>query len=269
MVIGTLAFNCLLSGQMRFHFILHISVVVMLGAVLLLSAAPAAAQISIAVSDTILGDYRPSNMLLPVYGELPASSNVRLSFRYDASRINIKNIIGGGTMKISCISPLLSTTASELIGTFELQCDSAGGGSGKLMDLSLEILAGRDSIAKITPDSVFIDGVLQQFQAKAGTIFIGDAPVKQVITEGLEQNTPNPFYLNTSFYYNIDTDTPVHFRIYSLIGQLVRDFSPFQQARGRHRFYIVTDPGEFASGAYYLTMQTNKGIYLSHILCTK
>lgn len=235
----------------------------------LLNFEQVSAQVSIAVPDTVFGDIRPDNVVLSIAGELPATSNVRLKFTFDASRIHIKNISGGTGKIIGCFTPVFSEIAGESNGILEIRCDSISGGAGKLFDMTVQILAGLDSVARVIPDSVYIDDAPRKFQSKIGTISIADERVKQVIAEGIEQNSPNPFNLNTDFYYNIDTDTPVHFRIYSAIGQLMRDYAPFQQTRGRHRFFINVEPGEFGAGAYYLTMTTKKGAYISHLLCLK
>lgn len=242
---------------------------ILYAALSLLSLARVSAQIAVSVPDTVLGDIRPEKVVLSITGELPVASSIRLRFAFDASRIRVKSIVGGTDKAIGCLMPTFSETSSETNGILEVQCDSVSGGAGKLFDMAVEILAGIDSAARIIPDSVYIDGVPHGFQAKIGTISIGDKRVKQIIAEGIEQNAPNPFNTSTSFYYNIDDDTPVRFCIYSAIGQLMRDYTPFQQTRGRHRFFINIEPGEFGAGAYCLTMTTNKGAYVSYLLCLK
>ncbi|GAB1431118.1 hypothetical protein MASR2M18_19520 [Ignavibacteria bacterium] len=252
------------------HSALYIFCIAIFGAALSLSnPSRVSAQISVSVPDTVLGDIRPESVALSVSGELPEAANVRLRFAFDASRIHIKNVTGGIGKIIGCSIPAFSEMSGEINGIFEIQCDSVSAGTGKLFDMTVEILAGSDSIAHIIPDSVFINGAAHEFQSKKGTISIGDKRVKRIAAEGIEQNAPNPFNLSTNFYYNIEDETPVHFRIYSAIGQLMRDYTPFQQTRGRHRFFINVGPGEFGAGAYYLTMTTNKGAYMSYLLCLK
>lgn len=235
---------------------------------LLVFGTAAKAQVSISIPDTVISE-SVRHLVLKVSGELPAADSVRMHFTYNSSRLNILKITGGVGNLISCASPTFSSTSGESTGELELQCDAIRGGTGTLFEFEIEVAKGIDSVAKIIPDSIIINGKQEQFLPKPGIVHITGPRFQEKLIEGVAQNAPNPFVLNTSFYYTLEKDSPVHFRIYSVMGQLVRDFDIFNQIRGYHRFIFDALPGEFASGSYYLTMTTDSGMYVANLLCLK
>lgn len=228
----------------------------------------AKAQVSVSIPDTIVSE-SVRRLILKVSGELPPADSVRMHFTYNSSRLNILRITGGDGNVISCAAPSFSLTPGESTGELQVQCGAVSGGIGTLFEFEIEVSKGIDAVAKIIPDSIIINGKQEQFLRKTGVIQINGPRLQEKLIEGVAQNAPNPFVLNTSFYYTIENDSPVHFQIYTAAGQLVRDFNTFTQTRGYHRFIFDALPGEFATGSYYLTMTTNSGMYVANLLCLK
>lgn len=231
-------------------------------------AIPAASQITVSVPDASVSGL-PKTIALDISGQLPAADSARLHFTYGASRMAVRSILGGDGRLLGCSPPAFTTTDEESKGNLVVRCGDIRAGAGTLMTLIVEILAGKDAAISVTPDSIIVDGVAQQFEGKSGRITVSGATVSQVLKEGIEQNSPNPFNLQTNFHYTLDKDSPVRFQIYSVTGRLIREIAPFLQTRGKHRFYLDIDPGELGAGSYYLAMTTDQGTYISHLLCLK
>jgi hypothetical protein len=77
----------------------------------------------------------------------------------------------------------------------------------------------------------------------------------------ITQNYPNPFNPTTAIGYQLSAVSDVELSIYNLLGQKVAILVSEKQNAGRYQ--VEWDASGYASGIYFYTLKTNKGVMIT------
>lgn len=158
--------------------------------------------------------------------------------------------------------------------------------------LEIEGLVASDSIAYLSIEKIFINGIETKIVTKPAIIKVLGPPIFKILPEGFGQNYPNPFYHDTNIRFNLKDSTKVEFLLYSTAGEFIEssvennqyvqynffNYSKgipidYQQnmklPKGEYLLKIIPLDYKFASGAYYIIMKTESGIYTKSIMYFK
>ncbi len=276
---------------------MKISKLLIIFSILFLSTAISVlAQLSIEIADTTLQRGEDNKILLPVKINLPPGdiNSVTIKFKYDARIIDISSVSGGTDYIMLSQAPDIKKSFSVLEEADITVSDNtiAPDNGNILCVFEIEGLAAEDSIAYIEPVELYIDNELKEEAelARATIKVTGDAIIR-ILPEGLGDNYPNPFYQNTRVIFNIKKETNVTFSLFSVIGEKVADsessteeikFEFFTKdgtpldvesnprlQPGKYELLLTPLNWKFASGPYYLLLETGSGAYNKSILYHK
>ncbi|MBX3042653.1 MAG: hypothetical protein KIT33_01015 [Candidatus Kapabacteria bacterium] len=158
--------------------------------------------------------------------------------------------------------------------------------------IPVEGLAGADTVTMLTPVKALIDGVeILETNFKAGKITVRSSSVVPGITEGLGQNRPNPFSDWTTFPFGINKETRISFAVYAIggrqildnsninnifkvqitdeSGSIINDYENIKFSRGNYRLSLQPFSWELASGAYFIIMKTESGVFKTNFMYVK
>jgi hypothetical protein len=239
--------------------------------VLFASLMPAHAQITPLLRDTQV--QRGQSLTVPVQALVPVSvfdrfarlDSVRLMMSFTPAQLTIQSVTGGGAQFMQCPAPRIdSTFQSKTRGTLIIRCDAlqrTTGDTTTFCTLTFGTLVSNDSLARISLDSVVINGVGVAVAPRIATILVQDTVrISEVFTESLGQNFPNANEFFTTFPYTISTPTSVSFTLFTPLGQQIGDAQTLRRSRGAYTFVLAFD-ATWTSGTYYLRMQTDNGVY--------
>jgi hypothetical protein len=242
-------------------------------------------QTIISIPDTLIP--RGKIYHIDITGNINQNSinNLKLTFLFDSRVIDIKSVSGSPNSAIKCNPPVYNfnydiTNAS----TLDISCDNVQNiTNGIICSLDIEGLVGPDSIAYIIPTGVFIDGTKDSSAIlQKGLIIVPGEPIFQKYIERLGQNYPNPFSGYTFFPFTIAQPAKVKFLVYSYYGQLITSsdendgtmivlmstkdgnkiISNLEVQLSEGNYYLQYSPSlKLSSGAYFLEMITDNGVY--------
>jgi hypothetical protein len=236
---------------------------------------------------------RGEKILLPITGTIQKSglTEITLLLTYDYFMLDIRAAIGSESFGMKS-GIILNKYWDASISAYRLSIysnDVQEINNGTLCLLDIEILAGEKEIAQIIPDSLFLNGNLENTTFQKGIIKISDPPVVKNYPEGLGLNFPNPVVNNkTTFPFIIEKKSQVYFYFYNTAGRLVLsnenyidEFKIFyipegaeikekaitdKLEQGQYQLVFTPKPIYFATGAYFLVMKTNNGVYYRNFM---
>jgi hypothetical protein len=80
-------------------------------------------------------------------------------------------------------------------------------------------------------------------------------------------NYPNPFNPSTTIWYTLEEDTSVALKIYNISGKLIYEVKPEAMQKGSHS--LVWDATDYASGVYFIKMETQSKTYVRKAILLK
>ncbi len=266
---------------------------ILLCAVFIAMQVSARSEYAISVPDTAVPRDGKTH-LLPVSGRIDGSgTSMRIKLRFNSLCIDVKKAVGGEGYLIKDEAPAFSQNLSTLTDAWcEVSSANFATGGGLLFALEVEALAGPDSLTIVSPDSLIIDGTPATASFRQGLINVGTPNAIQEYPEGIYLNYPNPFSFKTKFSFNISNPGKVSFKFYSAGGRLVfsipedhnatvdyyvSDYSgtiinnpaDFNFPKGSYGMELYPKHWDFASGPYYVIMETSKGKYYGNFVFQK
>lgn len=208
--------------------------------------------------------------LLPV-----TTSTMELRLSYPPNRLLFEKVTGG-TAPGGCAAP---TVVEEVVASnngnfafFTVSCNDVKQSNDNItFTVQFRVLGGQDISALIEPRTLILNGdTLPNVQKSDGVIKFdrSDPLVFPTFPEGLGQNFPNPFNVETKVFYSVEDPTNVRFKIFNAMGKLVFTEDIGTQQRGPNSYTISplsptmqwTD-WEQSSGLYSIVMETDNGVY--------
>lgn len=232
---------------------------------------------------------------IPVYGSIPDSSakEIKIEFVFNAMVIDVKQVIGANHYGLPLdlaynidINNLIQSKITITSSSFKKNY------SGIICELEIEGLAGLDTLCNIEPVSMLFDDVSPVgIDLIKGTIKVNSVPVEPKYHEGISQNYPNPYSYLTTFPFSIDQETGVNFKMYSLNGKRLNEESDlddifqmvvydengksvekpdsYRFTRGSYKIVLIPYSWKLSSGAYFLIMKTDNGVYRMNFIYIK
>ncbi|HYF03337.1 MAG TPA: T9SS type A sorting domain-containing protein [Patescibacteria group bacterium] len=245
---------------------------------------PAAAQPVVDVANT--QGRQGESVVVPVEIDfadiLPdGTSSIHLRIAYRLNRLVFENVTGG-TNQGGCAMPQVThepLTMGEF-GFLTISCqDIRQSNDNARFLLQFRVIAGQDTSARIEPVDITLNGdTLREMRPDPGFVrFLKDEPlVFPTYPEDLGINSPNPFNVETRFFYSIDSQTNVRFKIFDHQGKMVFEENIGVRNRGSHVYTIspFTMASKWqnwnkSSGMYILVMETNDASYRRTFLYLK
>lgn len=248
------------------------------------------AQNTIDIPDTTLD--RAQVYELPVYIDTDDEfDNIRLIFQYDKIHLDIKGLeVSNATIayEINNFQLYDENGMSFFVADVKTNFSKA---DNVLFFISLEALVGPDSITIIDISNMEIDGQsADDFTFNIGMINIRGESVYPGNLESLSLNYPNPFYYETKFILNLEANSMIEMKLYNTNGKLVASYPGKQNdvvrflvrkdgieiennfdelVTGEYEISLLPFNNRYASGVYYLYLQTNKSIYKRNLIYQK
>jgi hypothetical protein len=250
-------------------------------------------QFSLVMPDTVIP--RGYSYALPVYGSTgsQAINDFRLVVSYNSNVIEIDSVTGGPGFAMLCPRLTVIKNFDNLDSSLiEIRCSQVANNINPLFNLFVSALSGSIDTTRLVPRKLFINGS-EQVMTDSGTgrIIVTGIHIYQGFLEGLGPNSPNPFawpYM-TTFPFSINLPTRASFSIYSSGGRLINS-GPGETVeltiysldtkttvdpgsllnRGNYELRLqVKQPWNLSSGAYYLVMRTDNGVYSKNFMLLK
>lgn len=247
----------------------------------------------IQVPDTTLL-HNGSTYKLPIYAnmQLNSANNLEIEFEFDYTLLNITSIVTEPNNIINEPKPNYSITNENFQkGLLKITSNQLNQNNNKILCyIELETLFGLDSIAYFKPLAIKINGEENtSIQKRNGKINVGFA-LEPIIKEGISKVFPNPFDNEFIVDFAIETPTEISFTIFSSLGRIVYTFpnktddsyqffdnkgnlipQPYKMKfpKGYYKLKVKSLPWQFASGLYFLQMETHTGIYNTNLLHLK
>ena len=238
---------------------------------------------------------RGEKILLPIIGTIQKSdlNEIKLLLFYDYFMLDIKEVITSDSYGMK--SATFNKYFDNSINAYRIEIISSSV-QEKVDDticiLRIEILAGSSEIAHITPDSLFLNVILDTATFKEGIIKITDPPVIKNYPEWLGTNYPNPVVNDiTIFPFIIEKSSKVEFYFYNIGGRLVLSNEDYRNELkiynipegadqkekdineilepGNYKMEFYPKPIYFASGAYIIVMKTSNGVYYRNFMIVR
>jgi len=235
------------------------------------------AESTIVVPDTAL--WQGQRAILPVWSQLHLVENsapLKLVLLYSAHRLRMLRAFPDSLSGFCSTLSFHDTLLSGDTGRLELICTPSveiGEYRGVFAWLELEVLAGRDTLAWISPLELLGNGTPLSVSGRGGRIrILGGPPVEPVGMEGVWVGAANPFREELVLRYSVARSGRVAFRIFSLSGKEIPvEPSAVEVPRmGTYTLRFRFPPWEVASGGYVVQMVTESGgVYLLPVMCVK
>lgn len=264
--------------------------------IMVLSGAPLISQIRIEVPDTTFPRGAADRIKLEIIGTIGVSpiQNLTLVLAYNAKVLDITAARGGtnfafrqDTLQLTKDFTSLDNALVTITGNNVQQVTN-----GAICIIELEGLASSDSLSFVKPEKIIINGTTRNdLEIRAGTIKVTGTPVFPTIYEGIGDNYPNPFDAQTKIDFSLKSKSKAKFMIYSSSGEAIGnswsndesigfDFftkdglklqvnSDFMFDRGEYYLIITPVIWKFSSGAYFIAMETDKGVYFKSLMYVK
>ncbi|MFA5511852.1 MAG: hypothetical protein WC313_05330 [Candidatus Kapaibacterium sp.] len=159
-------------------------------------------------------------------------------------------------------------------------------------NIFVEGLAGADTTTVLKPVKVLIDDSdFSESVFREGRINVKSFAVVPGISEGLGQNRPNPFSDYTTFPFGINKDSEINFSVFGLSGrrilddsginkifkvlitneqgETIEDYNGVLLKRGNYTLTLQPYSWELSSGAYYIVLKTESGVYKTNFMYIK
>lgn len=157
--------------------------------------------------------------------------------------------------------------------------------------IRLEALFGSDSIAFISVNELKINGQFaQNYDFDGSEITIAGELIYPGQKETISINYPNPFYYSTKYDINLTETTKLKFKLFDSFGKIVAeypgekvssidfilyhdgiyvDYSDGELEKGNYELILSPTNTRFASGIYYLLIESNSNIYKRKMIYQK
>jgi hypothetical protein len=253
-------------------------------------------QVSVNINDTTI--YRGENLKvkIPVFAKnIPNQTinELRIIFLFQSQIIDIfsSSSTNNTVMKLPKISLANYTPPDSARLTVVDSNIITPVSKDTLCFLEIEGLVASDSIAYLSVEKLYINGKDTKINTKTATIKVLGPPIFKILPEGFGQNYPNPFYYDTKIRFNLKDSTKVEFLLYSTAGEFIESSAENNQyvkyyfynskeiqidykqnmkiPKGEYLLQIIPLDYKFASGAYYIIMKTESGIYTKSIMYFK
>ncbi len=213
-----------------------------------------------------------------------------LNIKYDGTMLNFLRAVPGEDYIIMLPNSVDNVwDPGESSWMLNILSDNlSGSGSGTLIALDFEILAGKEEFAAVTPAKLTLNDIKVDAGFSGGGVEVRDPPVFTDYPESLGQNYPNPFFSESTFPFSLDVETPVEFFVYDIRGRKVLDFNyitrvstlfkdgagfidPAENRLGKGSYYLTvqTDEWMLASGFYIMVMKTERKVHKVNFIIQK
>lgn len=242
---------------------------------LLGSVGGAAAEQIVSVPDTTLRQGQKAALPVWVHFQLPEDgSSLALTLLYSAQRLRLLRAwieAATGCSQAEFRDTLLGGDT----GRVQLLCTSFPRAryEGIFAWLEFEVLAGRDTLAWLTPVEIQADGSPLPLQAQTTRLRIEDGPpVEPIRIDELSVGFPNPFVGELRLRYVVAQAGWVRFDLFSWSGKRIalEPAAIYAPGAGTYVALFRFRSWEVASGGYIVRMQTERGgVSFGRILCVK
>jgi hypothetical protein len=267
-----------------FHFCTVTCIVTCIVACTFFAAPTTHAQVLVLSRDTTV--FRGSSFEYPLRAtiteslvrQFPTLDSVRLVVRFTPDVLTLNVARGGGDAVFQCLAARVdSSFQSKSLGTLVISCSqlrrslsttsTMSTATITFCTLNFGTLVGRDSVARVSVDSLFINGQSVAVSgSQAGRIIVRDSiSIREDFIELLDQNAPNPCDGFTAFKYTVRDPTDIAFSVFTIDGKNVLELPVVRRTRGIYEVQLQFDPS-WATGAYYLRMKTSSGAYLRRFM---
>lgn len=250
-------------------------------------------QINLTVRDTVIN--RGNLNLIPISGKISVAEKKTLKIRikFNAIVIDIKKAYGQANTAIIDAEPQVNINLDDLENAYiDITTDNyKNTDNGVICYLETEGLVAPDTITTLVPQVISLGDTVPNSVVTSGKVIVSGMPIFLAENESLENNFPNPFIERTTFKFRILKDSQVRFKIYSPEGRKVFDLQEYNEnakykitdnqgnqivnpesytfTKGEYHLELTPIPWKFASGAYFMIMETDNGAYKTNFLYSK
>jgi hypothetical protein len=226
------------------------------------------------------------------YGRIDTYDKLYIEYSFNANVLNID------TLNFKDTNPFVDSVSVEIDlsdlnnAVLKISFDEKGNFGLAGLCLFVEGLAGADTVTMLTPTKIVIDDIeIKDVTFVPGKITVRSSSVIPGITEGLQQNRPNPFSDWTSFPFGLNKDSEISFAVYGAGGRKLLDednltkifkvqistedgeqLSEYKNIvfkRGNYTLSLQPYSWELASGPYFIIMKTESGVYKANFMYIK
>lgn len=238
-----------------------------------ISAYAIQAQPRVSIADTLLERGKSSS--LPVLCSFQTAENDNVQFTIQFTRSTV-TIIEAETFQFGVSKPIVSQRVDFPNGwsqvTITSTFTSGNWNKSPLIRITLEPLAGNDSIALVSTVSIKVNDVpIAGLLTDTSTIKIdGAIPVVGKANEFLSPAYPNPVGLKgCKFDYSILDENEVIFTVFNSIGKQVYTTTLVAQPAGNYTFTWDFLTSDISSGSYTMVMKTKRDVYSQQFMVVK
>ncbi len=209
-----------------------------------------------------------------VIGTLEQGGDVKITLRYSPTVMRIMGSQGSGTNAFRCnqLNVVEDRVESAVSAVYIVGCPfTVSITNDTLLTLDIEGIGGADTIGFLRVEKIEANGAeVVGAVFNAGVVVrTGGITTRQVMTNGITGNYPNPFSTHTRFVYTLDAPDVVRLIIRNAQGRLVKELGPFNATAGENHFDYEPDLSQLANGAYLLQLATTNGSYFHPMTVVK
>ena len=261
-------------------------------AAIVINVIPVFGQSSVFTNDTSIT--RKTEYKIPVYAELEKPvENLFFEINYDYFTLNIIDFQTCDSCLFENVEHSINVTEDNQNAYLDVSGELKESQSEGILGYAVvEGLYGPDSVSSFNINSVTIDDEpLEPDYYDESLITVRGESIYPAEREEISHNFPNPFYYNTTFDIFLTESTKLSFSLYDFSGRLVAkfpgknsnalDYRLFNENTneeltinqtlqpGDYQFVLIPDNSVFATGTYYLIIESNTNIYKINILHRK
>ncbi len=229
--------------------------------------------ITIGIKDTTIS--RGNLDTIPIYANFDGLkyNEIKLFISFNAYLLEIHKVFGneGTIIKDGLTFNIKLENLENAILEINSSNINTETNSEVLCYMVVEGLVYKDSICNIVPVNLYLDNIETEFIAQGGKVTIVGYNVIPTVKNFLGYPFPNPSSTQNWFYFGIEKNATVEFKIYNLNGQCIFDTDNSPNlfiASGKDKIYSfdeelpagtyllqVVFPNNIGEGIYYLKMQ--------------
>lgn len=253
-------------------------------------------QIEISLHDTVIYTGLDNRISYPIRGSLSSTplDSIRIIAVFDSKLLELSNVKGNNSYIMRSEFPQKSFDYLNIDSVRISISDSnlQPLNQSVICELEIEGLVNKDSVAYLAIDKIFINGIEQPVNSiRPAQIIVRGPRILPVNSEGLGENYPNPFEIDTRIPFQLKSTSKVRFYLYSASGELIQDSWDSQHSatfeyyqtdgtqliitpesflnEGGYYLKIIPIAWKFASGPYFIAMITDRGTYTKSIMHLK
>jgi len=261
-------------------------------AAIFINVVPVLSQSPVFTNDTTI--QRKTEYRIPVYADFDKpAEKIYFEIDYDNFTINLFDFQLCDSCLFDNVDFTISVTPDHQNGSLSINGElKQSTQKGILGYAVIEGLYGPDSLSKFDIKSLDVDEepIDPKYYDKTQITILGES-IYPSEREEISYNFPNPFYYSTSFDILLTESTKLKFSIYEFSGRRLAEFPGeatfaldyrlFNENSntyfdikdnlppGDYKFTLIPDNSVFATGTYYMIIESNTNIYKRNILHQK